>query len=252
MNEAIDEVSRSALLHAASFSDEAAGQLTNRLYRYNRLPLTPRIRRRFPDPVAVEDYLVGGGSGSLALRRWRRTPIIEGYECWMILRRGGRRERATHKLYVAVGIDHVRDALHDAAEAAVAAGVGTLKVGVTADALVRPDKLIVYAAGREQLEAVAARLEPRLRGATPQLVPFTAATECGGPLSWGMDPPEPQRTEGPSWRVLVCRRLGIALAGAAGTPGERASAAALSLAEQGIDPATWTLRDGWDAIGEAA
>jgi len=255
----IDDLSRSAVLHAACFPSEAAGKLAGHLYRFNRIPLTPRIRRRFPDALAVEDYLVGGASASSALRGWGRTPIMEGYECWMILRRGSRRGpgrgrsrgRASHKLYVAVDVDIVRDALHEAVQAAAAADVGTMKVGVTADALVRPDKLIIYATDREHLEAVAAELAPKLKGVPGHAVPFTSATASEGPLSWGMDPPESLREHGVSWRNLICRQLGVAIAAAHGTEEERSASALERLKEIGIDPATWTLRGTWDDVTPA-
>jgi hypothetical protein len=230
-----------AVRHAAAFPSDSASQLTGRLYRYNRIPVTPRLRHAFPNAGAVESFLLHGSRG---LGEWERHPVSEGYECWMMLRRPRGRGRPTHKLYVAVEVDAVREALHETLAAADEVGATTVKVAITAEALARADKLLVYASSKEELEALVAALAPRVRGLAAHAVPFTAATGTGAPLSWGMDPPTTLTSRlGSSWRILICRQLGETLAATQGAEAERADAAFAHVARLGIDTATWVPRD---------
>jgi hypothetical protein len=111
--------------------------------------------------------------------------------------------------------------------------------------LLRPDKLVAYFTDQETLMSVADRLGERLRGMTAHGVPFTAAIDGDGLLSWGVDPPaaarplswQPQQ----SWRSWISLALAGALLearqGGADVPPARFAVQRLGL--EGVDTERW-------------
>jgi hypothetical protein len=119
------------------------------------------------------------------------------------------------------------------------------KVASTIDAMVRPDKFVVYLESRQGLQDLASELSSALAGADVHGVPFTCDTGLDGLLSWGVDPPS--SPDGPtslvdSWRTWITARLagGLVQARRAGLIGRQAHAAALHRARAaGVDTSTW-------------
>jgi hypothetical protein len=120
----------------------------------------------------------------------------------------------------------------------------TFKVGGDVHGLLRPDKLVAYFAGFDQLAEAADRLSARLAGLPAHGVPFTAEVSSDGLLSWGVDPPrQDQRltSSGQSWRLWVVGRLAAALLAArsAATAHEPWRYALDRIGLDGVDPWTW-------------
>ena len=90
------------------------------------------------------------------------------------------------------------------------------KIGPDAAGLLRPDKMVAYFGRREELEEIADSLRARLAGCAAHGVPFTAALDGEGLLSWGVDPPDSARALSwlgrESWRLWLATKLGAALA----------------------------------------
>ncbi len=291
------ELSRAALRHGQELARlDPAGEpvrLSLRLYAYHRLPLTPRWRRALAGAGAVRGHLgiaAGGPARSLLARHWRElTPA--GGEPWMRWHpaappvRDAPAGAATYKLYVSLAPEALPEAFGKVLDGLAAAGTPGFKVGATAGGLLRPDKIVAYFPGFEQLSAAAEVLADRLAGVAAHGVPFTSEIAAGGLLSWGVDPP-PEAGPGPlggdgrtSWRLWLTHRLarallsGAAAAGEADAAGKAAEAAAAGgaaeaasgqpmepwrfalerLRLEGIDTATWTPGGGlWLGQGEQA
>jgi len=74
-------------------------------------------------------------------------------------------------------------------EALTIGSAGAFKIGATVYGLLRPDKIVAYCTSFEALTDTASRLQAALSECPAQGVPFTAAIDSNGLLSWGMDPP---------------------------------------------------------------
>jgi hypothetical protein len=231
----IAALSSSALRYGQAL---AAAQTTDpsllawRLYSYNRQPLTPRWRRLLPTPEAMARHLgigAGGANRKLLDRGW--TPVeMTGWLAWWSRSRagdaaGGRSGGPTWKLYVSPRPEGLAEGFGEGfgaiLEALTAARADQFKVGADAGGLLRPDKIVAYFPSYERLAAAAASVLARLDGVPAQGVPFTAEIGGGGLLSWGVDPPDGERSVlgggRESWRVWVAHRLAWALLAARGT-----------------------------------
>lgn len=206
-------LSRDALLHAQSLATHDAATLTNALYSYNRLPRTRVWATRFPDRHGVLAHL---GPNALLERHWH-SPSPAG---WISFQPRAPRaatdgDAVTWKLYVSPRPEHIRDAFHALVRVLGGMGGVPMKIGPDAAGLLRPDKLIAYFASKEELDGAARALAPELRGCPAHGVPFTAAIDADGLLSWGADPPGSERAlswiDRESWRLWVTKTLAAAL-----------------------------------------
>jgi hypothetical protein len=235
------QLSAEALRHAEALGLDDPGRIARSLYGYNRRPVTPAWARRLPDRAAVLGFL--GSSPGTRLGRclaagWERASgeaEPEGWIAWRWRGQTGRASarrsgpgsgRATFKLYLSPALEALPAAFAAMVETLEDVGTGDFKVGSDAAGLLRPDKLVLYFAEREELLAAAGELARRLPGLPAHGVPFTAEIGLAGALSWGMDPPRSARLvswhEGESWRIWVVRRLAAALLAAReGEPEER-------------------------------
>ncbi len=263
-------LSAAALRHAEALGVADPETLAASLYGYNRQPVTAAWARRLPDRAAVLDYLDAAAGSPLGRRlaaEWDRASGESEPEGWIAWRYRGRQGaaagqrpsggRAAFKLYLSPAIEALPAAFAAVVETLEAAGRGDFKIGCDAAGLLRPDKLVLYFAGQEELLAVADGLARRLPGLPAQGVPFTAEIGLDGALSWGMDPPKSARLvswhEGESWRIWVVRRLASALLaardGLAGEPDGRVETegglapwqfALERLRREGVDVDRWT------------
>jgi hypothetical protein len=250
---AVPELSLAALRYGAALEIRDLGRLTSRLYGYNRVPLTPRRARRFPNAAAVEAYLgvePGGRLQQRLLTSWhRREDNATGP--WLIWNRRGeaagtRGHGPTYKLYVSPTIDILGRAFEKLLKALSATDAYQFKIAAEASGLLRPDKLVVYFADLESLTAAGTVLAEALAGLPAHGIPFTAEIAGRGLLSWGLDPPSGGSAlvehEGKSWRYWVANRLAAALLQAKGT--ERSEVepwrfALERLRRQGVDVDRW-------------
>ncbi len=211
-------LSRQALLYGQGLDLDDPQRLSARLYCYNRLPLTPRWRRRFRDHRAVtaalgvaaeqplcrrlaRDYLVPSGQRGDGWLSWHRRDAEASVSA----------HQATFKLYVSPR----PEALATAFEAVCEVRPQRFKVGADAAGLLRPDKFVVYFRDFESLTREARQLVRLLEGVPAHGVPFTAPVCADGLLSWGVDPPEDERLlswrQRESWRLWLTNRLAAAL-----------------------------------------
>jgi hypothetical protein len=258
----IGALSMAALRYGQELGPLEEPLVAMRMYLYGRLPVSPALRRRWPDEGAVAAWLGidrGGARAALA-EGWTEAPEPEdGPAYWRSWRpRGaGSRHGSNFKLYVSPGLDGLPDALAAVAEALRGApGLSGFKIGRDAGGICRPDKLVVYFDRLDDLHEGATALRERLDGCPPHGVPFTAAIDRDGLLSWGSDPPRaPGGEPAGSWRLWIAERLAEYLARARREGGAlepwRFALERLGLA--GVDANTWAPRSGiWPAAEPGA
>jgi hypothetical protein len=230
-------------------------QLSLRLYCYNRRPASPQWRQRLPTPSAVEEYLgiqQGGSNRAMLDRYWTRAPPQPPYDGWLSWRARYTQPVAgpdglTYKLYVSPSCEALTEAFHIMLGVLTETDAPVFKIGKDIYGLLRPDKFIAYFPSWEALQEAAARLGQRLKGCPAQAVPFTAALQDDGLLSWGRDPGrDPQSGAWPgreSWRLWVTNRLAVALLAAKAALDAGAEPwqfAMRRLQVEGVDTTTWT------------
>jgi len=216
-----------------------ADAIAMRLYRYGRRPVSPAWRRRLGDEAAVARFcgLDDEGVAARALRtRFAEASARPFWRLWLARGRPRRDAGRTHKLYVSPDAEALDGALAVAAQALPEATA--LKVGRGLEGILRPDKIVAYFAGLDDLQAGAARLRERLDGCPAHGVPFTAPITSDGLLSWGVDPPA-GATGSESWRLWLAQRLADELVAARHSGSEPWRAALARLRLDGVDTATW-------------
>jgi hypothetical protein len=259
----IGALSTAALRYGQELGALGEPLVAMRMYLYGRLPVSPALRRRWPDEDAVAAWLGidRGGSAQAALADgWIEMPEpSDGPAYWRRWQPRGTSARhgSKFKLYVSPGLDGLPDAL--AAIAATlqgAPGLGAFKIGRDVGGICRPDKLVAYFDRLDDLHGAAAKLREQLDGCAPHGVPFTAAIDRDGLLSWGSDPPRtPGGEPAGSWRLWIAEQLAEHLARARREGGAlepwRFALERLGLA--GVDADTWAPRSGiWPAAEAAA
>ncbi len=236
-------ISRAGLAYVAALRLRNPALLAGRLYRWHTLPDTPAWRRRLPTDAAVQAFLdidrsiaTTGLVEELGLRSsWREWSPAESPE--------SDPGATICKLYLSPAPEAVPAALARIAPALCSLSALGLKLPRQRSGLLRPDKVLLYFATLDALRAAATALAPLLHGIAAHGVPFTAALDDMGLLSWGADPPERQGGEDESWRVWLCSRLAAALAEAelSGLAMPARPQFALDrLALEGVDVASWS------------
>lgn len=253
--------------------------LSERLYGYNRLPLTPDWKRRLAGPagagttgaMAWLGLAAGGTARPLLDRDWLPAAASAAWHCWRA-RPGSAAEvppGVSYKLYVSPLPAALPEILPELLAGLAAARAPLWKLGAGAAGLLRPDKIVAYFPDLEALLHGAEQLRTRLAGVPVQGVPFTAAAGGDGLLSWGVDPPaavqSPLWQGRESWRFWLTNRLARALLAAgraveleAGPEAEPAAGgvepwrfALARLRLEGVDVATWTPGSALFADGES-
>jgi hypothetical protein len=244
-------LSHDALLHAQDLETRDPQALAMALYRYNHMPITAFWRTRFASREAILAYLGADRPPVRALleRGWIASHKTKGWMHWSS-RAPFTRDAAdvTYKLYVSTRPERIRDAFEIVVRVLSDFPAVPFKIGDSAAGLLRPDKLVAYFLTREQLDEAAALLRRDLHGCEAHAVPFTAAIDDDGLLSWGVDPPDNDRAlqwlGRESWRLWVVQRLGAALSIAKAARSAGAAEPWLFALERarrhGIDVETWT------------
>jgi hypothetical protein len=247
---ATETLSTEALRHAEELATNDIGTLTSALYLYNRLPRTRAWVTRFPDRQSILDHL---GHSPLLSQHWTRVPEEKsrGWISWAVL--AGMPTKAdvvTWKLYISPRPEHVREAFHALVRVLAEIPGAQMKIGADAAGLLRPDKLVAYFATKRDLDVAANALANELRGCPAHGVPFTAALDDDGLLSWGADPPDSERAlswlERESWRLWIVKSLAGALATAKRSPSPPIAPwqfAMERVRRLGVNVDTWTPAD---------
>lgn len=247
----IAALSRAALAYASALDEASVLELSQKLYFYNRHPVSDAWRQLFPTRSAVKSAL---GLRRRAMRSLLRTHWFElptqqrgGWIAWQSRHPALQSGHPTFKLYVSPMGTAVASVMLPCIEAATHFGAFLWKVGGNADGLLRPDKFILYFEHFDHLKAAEEYIAERIRGCPSHGVPFTGELEPGGLLSWGIDPPH-ARSSVPwlgqeSWRARICAILASALVVAKRANRDRVSSTRFALQRcrlEGIDTDTWT------------
>lgn len=248
------QLSEDAVRYGAVLDIANAIELSVRLYSYNRMPISPSWRQRFPSVDAVRAHWHLDEMGRLGGNRFERVDGEQAGPSWITWRssRPWAVEaplQALYKLYVSPHPDHVRTALAETVAALAAVDAPCFKVGGDLPGLLRPDKLVCYFAHLEQLQQAAALLADAIEGMPAHGVPFTAALVGSGLISWGLDPSADRQAFGwlgrQSWRLWITNHLASSLLAAKAQPGNGLPAWRFALDRlrlEGVDIETWAPR----------
>jgi hypothetical protein len=254
-NNAVAKLSIDALQYAQALPLDDVRGVSQRLYAYNCLPLTPSWKRQYPASDAVIKYLGiqhRGPNRRLLEAHWMAIPSSTsdgGWFSWQTRHSQvvTQKEEATYKLYISPYPVLLLDVFVAVLKVSGALGALAFKVGKNAYGLLRPDKFVIYYASLEDLAAGAECLRQELEGCLAQGVPFSAAITSDGLLSWGIDPPREAQTPLPlmqeSWRLWITNRLARAILAARSSPTatiEPWQFALDRLQREGIDTETWS------------
>jgi len=254
----LTRLAQEALEYAEALDVEDTDLLSARLYFYNRVPLSPLWKRRFPGREFVARYLDlenRGANRRLLGDSWEEMKLTSPLDVWF--RWEARCDRALkmelrrmYKLYLSPRPEFVREAFRALAHVLADVRAHHFKIANNAVNLLRPDKMVIYFWNFETLHEAATRIATRLAGCPVQGVPFTAGITRDGLLSWGIDPaPEssPVTSLGlESWRLWTTNRLatGLLAAKRAKTNGLEPWRFALErLLLEGVDTDTWAPVD---------
>ena len=212
----IEKLSRDALEYATALSHLPLGLLVARLYAYPRLVFSPRGRLLMPaSRLELREHL-GVRRGSA---RWHKLKLHweeqrgAADSAWISWRRRNpveAEEANRFKLYVSPRTEALGDCIEVISEELHCLGAGAFKVTAEPLGLLRPDKMVVYFSDFDKLACAGRVLAGRLAGLPAHGVPFTAAVERDGLLSWGIDPSVSRATPGApreSWRSWLVSRL---------------------------------------------
>lgn len=259
---AIQRLSERAIRLALDSGIQDVGELTGRLYFYNRIPDSRRWRARFPDEPALLAFLgltldgawdgMPRGIEPMPTPSASRKDSSAFWRQWLnskappILKSG-----ATHKVYVSPGVDAMPQALRSVLESMPGSGASSTKIGRDVRGLLRPDKIVVYFAALADARRYGARISRQLDGQPCQGVPFSCQVGGTAMVSLGVDPPKlPQADDdrSASWRVWVAERLARAVLQArSSSQADPVRAVLAAAAASGIDPKRWLPNaENWD------
>jgi hypothetical protein len=261
----LPRLTRAALEYGQALEIDDAGMISARLYFYNRLPLSPYWKRRFPGQDGVARYLEIDSGGAVARRlesgwvRLKPSSQFDGWFQWQSLAASEGGLRRIHKLYLSPKPEFVREAFPVFAEVLAGSAAHHFKVGWDAAGLLRPDKMVAYFWNLEPLQEAAHQIGKRLAGCAAQGVPFTASLQNDGLLSWGIDPLPEKGTlswqERPSWRLWITNRLANALVAAKSAQNRHVEPWRFALERlrlEKVDTDSWTPMDTFGAAETVA
>jgi hypothetical protein len=221
----LPSLSLAALEYAQALAIDDVIRLSSRLYFYNRIPLTAHWTRRLPSEDAVAEFLGISDSANLKSidENWSRVERPISYNGWFqwqsrLSRPADAGRRHGYKLYVSPQPEDLPAAFRAVVEILNDTAAHSFKIGCNAIGLLRPDKFVLYFWDFAPLAQAARDIALVLSGCAIHGVPFTAAINGDGLLSWGVDP-QPERGalswQGPeSWRLWVTNRLAAFLVSA--------------------------------------
>jgi hypothetical protein len=238
--------SRQALRAAAGMGAESPDLVASFLYRYGTTPILPSRARLWADSDAIRANFRLDDAGF--------TPKLSDDSAWWVFSgETSNGQGRPPKLYVGVAVTALPEAIRRVLTLASQQGptMPAFKVGASVHGLHRPDRLVFYPGGAEEAATCGARLVETLADLPPDPVPFTAALNPAGQVSWGADPaPRAGRAwwkDGVSWRSMLTKLLGVALVEACRAGETEPWTYATERARlAGVDPETWAPLDaGW-------
>ena len=235
-------------------------ELSYLLYGFNRIPLSRRWIKRFPDVRSVSRYLDLLSDDSWpGMPDWVRSgnsqkggesDYMEAYwRHWRFKDRSYKKNEVSYKVYFSPVPRHLPEVFRLVRDAASVSEAHAMKIGGVLSAILRPDKLIVYFKNHANAYNFAQEMSLQLLTYDCHAVPFSYQVNPDNPLvSMGVDPPEEYGGESLSWRLYVTHKLSLAIHGA-----RRTSAAGVMeylhsyMRMIGVDIAKWKpLNDDWN------
>lgn len=250
-NNAIGQLSQRALRYAALLQHLDSASIAQRLYQYGTYPRTAAWESQ-PDSRAETMRWLGIRSLAKSLGAeygiQRAVSKIDPWIRWQ--RRTSHAHKAPrYKLYVSPQPAQLRDVFHVVVDICCSMRVPSFKIGSGPLGVLRPDKFILYFTKREEIWKVAEQIALQLHGCRVQGVPFSAAIDEAGLLSWGVDPPSEGAnsiSKGISWRMFIAHHLGNSFGHRSGYNADGLIAFAQQrLRLEGIDPDWWRMREEW-------
>jgi hypothetical protein len=254
----LPRLSQAALEYAQALAIDDVVRLSARLYFYNRIPMTANWTRRMSSEIAVSEFLgISSSTNRNCLQKnWilvERSASYNGWFQWQSRRnRPTGRDRYGYKLYVSPRPEALPTAFRAVVGVLDNSAAHAFKIGCDSIGLLRPDKLVLYFSDFDLLEQAAREIALSLSGCAAHGVPFTAAIDDNGLLSWGIDPlPEKDALswQGPeSWRLWITNRLATALVSARNNcPGtlQPWQFALERLRLENVDTGTWAPTQGF-------
>jgi hypothetical protein len=242
------QLSLQGLQHAQALAAVSVEVTAARIYAWNRLPSSAWRR------LDAEPALIAAKAAGAAGKKWIQIAAGPPWCRW----RPMDAPTATHgrlwKLYVSPQPHHLAEAVCISLSECEGLPVVSLKYGVDADGILRPDKLVIHVATQEAVAALAERLMHRLGGCPAHGTPYTAELGGDGLISWGCDPPPGSAAArvAPSWRSWVARQLADGLARQRSPGIEPWQRALEDVARAGVDPLTWAPMPELWAISDRA
>ena len=239
----VAQLSTDAIAYAGALEELELAEIAARLYMYNRAPVVPRFLRQFADDEKILEYLIAGTVTDRALQsHWKRQNSSQG---WLFWQGEGRAGPHPFKLYVSPAVEALPQAFQIAVDSFARVKCTQFKVGRSAYGLLRPDKLVAYFVDLDQLREAAELIHASAAGITTQGVPFTAAIDREGLVSWGMDPPRLEQVLADqthqSWRQWVAARIAVYTMAAKESGAEDLVGFVLErVGLDGIDTSTWS------------
>lgn len=254
----LEKLSLDAIRYGQGLKLDDPIDLSNRLYGYNRTPLTSYWKHLLRDASHVSHFLglTNAEVRDMLESHWLPLPEASSGDGWFSWQAGSlgigtninsHSRDMNCKLYISVSTADLPRAFPPILEVLSATNVTQFKVGKTVAGLLRADKLVAYFKSYRDLIGTAEALKVALRGCAAQGVPFTWDLGTNGLLSMGVDPP-PDRNMlswiGPeSWRMWVCNRLAVSLVAASRNAGRTLEPWRFALRRlelEGVNLPSWT------------
>jgi hypothetical protein len=237
----VAQLSEAAIVYAAALEGLPLQDVANRLYLFNTAPATPAWLRQIADDGKFDEFLCDGSATRRLLQsRWKRETVGDSWIAWA---GDGLGHPLPYKLYVSPAPEGLPATFAVAAEAFARTSCTYFKIGQGPLGLLRPDKLVAYFRGLEDLHQAADLIRTNAARAAPQGVPFTAPIDAHGLLSWGMDPPRFEQVlahqQLQSWRQWLTARVAVYVAAAKEAHAEVSTFVRNRIGLDGVDPATW-------------
>jgi hypothetical protein len=239
----VAQLSLDAVAYAAALEGLSTSEIAARLYMYNRAPSTPHLQRQFANDDRLLAYVLNGTAVAKQLEsRWIREI---SQDSWLMWRTSEPVARHGFKLYVSPTLDNLPQVFWAMVDALVRVKCTHFKIGRTAFGLLRPDKFVAYFVSLDQLQEAAELILSSTDGVSAQGVPFTAAIDTDGLVSWGMDPPRFDQVlawqEHQSWRQWIAERIAVYTLAAKESGTEDIPGFVLHrVSLDGIDTTTWS------------
>jgi len=234
-------LSRDAISYAAALEQVPVQELAGRLYLFNATPCTRSWHERLDDEGKFNAFLFeGNGVQERLASNWRRQTVGDSWLAW---RSDEVAHRLPYKLYVSPSPEQLPAVFALVTRALAKTRCRYFKLGRGTFGVLRPDKVVAYFGGLEELHQATELIQAAVTGVAAQGVPFTAPIDTQGLLSWGMDPPRfeqvPAEQQHQSWRQWLTSRIAVYVAAARESGADVPSFVRNRIALDGVDPVSW-------------